>query len=344
MQINLKLSEIKRIIGVETSPDDSFFIKSLSSLENAGTQDLVVVLDKNEQDVFGPVSLDKIKNSKAAIVISKKQFDSDKNYLLVDDPLLAFQKIVDFIESRKSDLTNLIDSSAVVSKTAQLGENVRIGAFSYIGDDVKIGSNVRIDHGVKILNGSIIGDNAIIHSGVVVGSDGFGYQVTKTGLQKIPQVGIVKIGGNVEIGANVTIDRAAFDQTYIGNGVKIDNATHIAHNVFIGDHTVILAQTAIAGSVKIGFGCMIGGQVAIRDHVTIGNNVKIVSKSGVMNNVEDNQVVAGIPTVSFSQWKRICVMISRLPEIYKDFMKFKSFVDKKRKKSFLKRLWERVKS
>lgn len=347
MQINLTVGEIKRIIGVLENSDDSFFIENLSSLENAKQSDIAIVLDKSDKDIFGPVSLDKIKSSNAGIIISKKEFGSkefgaDQKYILVKDPLLAFQKIVNYIETKRES-KSLIDASAVISKMAILKESVSIGASAYVGENVIIGSNVKIYPGAKILNGSIIGDNSIIHSGAVIGSDGFGYQVTKDGLQKIPQIGIVKIGTDVEIGANVTIDRAAFDETYIGNGVKLDNAVHVAHNVFIGDNTVILAQTGIGGSVKIGFGCMIGGQVAIRDHVEIGNNVKIVSKSGVMGDIKDNQTVAGLPTIPFSQWKRICVMVSKLPDIYKDFMRFKSFMDKRRKKSFLRKLWESVK-
>jgi UDP-3-O-[3-hydroxymyristoyl] glucosamine N-acyltransferase len=171
--------------------------------------------------------------------------------------------------------------------------------------------------GVIILDRCHIGDNSIIHAGTVIGSDGFGYQVSQTGMKKIPQIGIVDIGKYVEIGANCSIDRAAFDVTQIGNGVKMDNGCHIAHNVIIGDHTAILAQTGIAGGVKIGMGCMIGGQVAIKDHVVIGDGVKVVSKSGVLTDVSNGQTVAGIPAIPFSQWKRTVVILGKLPEYIK---------------------------
>ncbi len=325
MQIKLNIGEIKRIIGAKTVLDDSFFIKNISSLENAEENDLVVVLDKGARDVFGSIPVDKIKKSNAGIILAKKEIVSGKNYLLVDNPLNAFQKIVDFVQNQDRDSKKIIDPSAVISKTAVLKDNVKIGPHSFVGEKVIIGSNVTIGPGAKILDRCEIGDNSIIYAGAVIGSDGFGYKVTDKGMQKIPQIGIVKIGQNVEIGANTTIDRAAFDQTVIGNGVKIDNNVHIAHNVIVGDHTVILAQTGIAGSVKIGFGCMIGGQVAIRDHVKIGNNVKIVSKSGVMNDIKDGQAVAGIPAIPFGQWKRICVIISRLPEVFKDKGLFRRF-------------------
>ena len=141
--------------------------------------------------------------------------------------------------------------------------------------------------------------------------------MTKQGLQKIPQIGIVSIGMWVEIGANCTIDRASFDKTIIGNGVKLDNSVHIAHNVIVGDGTAILAQTGIAGSTKIGIGCQIGGQVAIKNDIVIGNGVKIVSKSAVAHSLKNGETVSGFPAVPFMQWKRSQALINRLPEFAK---------------------------
>jgi len=337
MQINLNLSQIKHIIGAEIGSDDSFLVKNITSLENAQESDLAVVLDRGSDSVFSPVALDKIKNSKAGIILSEKEFVEGKKYLLTQDSLIAFSKIIDFVNKNSNNNLQKISAQTFIDDKTQIHDTVIVGPYSvildnskidensiiesnvFIGKNVTIGKNSFIYSGARILDGSIIGNNCIIHANAVIGSDGFGYNVSKTGLNKIPQIGIVKIGNNVEIGACATIDRASFEATIISDGCKIDNQVHIAHNVIIGPHTVILAQTGIAGSVQIGFGCQIGGQVAIRDHIKIGNNVKIVSTSGVMNNVVDNETVAGIPAVKFSEWKRLIVIFAKLPEYLKIF-------------------------
>ncbi len=349
MQINLNLSEIKRIIGIKEGPDDSLSLKNISSLENATSDDVAFLFDRGSESVFSPVDIEKIKNSNAGVIIAQKEVVIGKRYLIVDDSLSAFSKIVNFVQDDKSE--NLISNNAVISDKADLHQTVKVGAACvicdntkideltvldsniFIGKNVSIGKNVKIYSGAKILDDSIIGNNCIIHANVVIGSDGFGYSITKRGLQKIPQIGTVQIGSNVEIGACTTVDRAAFDKTIIGDGCKIDNLVQIAHNVVIGPHTVILAQTGIAGGVIIGTGCQIGGQVAIKDHVEIGNGVKIVSKSGVMKDVKDGEVVAGIPAMPFSKWKRAAIVFSMLPEY------LKKFKDREQKMSFFKRFF-----
>ena len=370
MQINLNVEQIKKIIGASSSLDDFFLtcepelperrlIKNITSLEKATQDDLAFLLDRGDESVFAAVSLDKVKTSNAGLIIAKSKVVEGKNYLLVNDPLQAFWALVNFVEKQdQSDSDLNINSTVVVSKTAklkdnvkiqansviqddaQIGENSVIGANVFIGKKVVIGSNVKIYAGAIILDGCKIGNDCIIHSNVVIGSDGFSYSVTKFGLQKIPQIGIVEIGNNVEIGACCTIDRASFEKTIIGDGVKLDNHVHIAHNVKIGPHTVIIAQTGIAGEAQIGAACQIGGQVAIRDHIKIGNKVKIVSKSGIMKDLPDGAIVAGIPAVPFTQWKRMSVMINKLPELLKEFTQLKSLASHiKTKKGFFGRFW-----
>ncbi|MBD3231692.1 UDP-3-O-(3-hydroxymyristoyl)glucosamine N-acyltransferase [Candidatus Dependentiae bacterium] len=347
MQIKLNIATIKEIIGAtKCNLDDSFLIQNITSLENAGKDDIAVVLDRGEDSIFDDISSDKIKNSKAALILSKNEIVTGKNYLLVDNTLDAFCKILNFVEKntciREKNIheTVTVGQNVIIENGVSIDHNTSVGSNSFIGFNAKIGSNVKIYPGVKILNGSIIGNNCIIHSGTVIGSDGFGYSVTKNGLKKIPQIGIVKIGCNVEIGANCSIDRASFEMTIIGNGVKLDNQIHIAHNVKIGAHTVILAQTGIAGGAIIGFGCQIGGQVAIKDHIKIGNRVKIVSKSAVLKNIEEGEIVAGIPTMSFANWKRVTLLVANLPNFFKEFKKLKMLAKSlENKKSFLKRFW-----
>ncbi|MBD3273152.1 UDP-3-O-(3-hydroxymyristoyl)glucosamine N-acyltransferase [Candidatus Dependentiae bacterium] len=349
MQINLNLSDIKKIIGADLNPDDSFSVKNISSLEDADSNDIAFLFDRGSESVFSPVNLELVKKSNAGIIVAQKEIVPGKKYLLVKDPLSAFTKIINFVQ--KDDSKKLIEDTAVISNKADIHQSVKIGAASvvcdnakideltildsnvFIGKNVCIGKNVRIYSGVKILDGSIIGNNSIIHSNTVIGSDGFGYAANKNGLQKIPQIGIVQVGNNVEIGANTTIDRATFNKTIIGDGCKIDNLVMIAHNVVIGPHTAILAQTGIAGGVVIGAGCQIGGQVAIKDHIKIGNGAKIVSKSGVMKDIKDGDVVAGIPAMPFSKWKRAMIVFSMLPEY------LKKFKERDKKAGFFKRLF-----
>ncbi|MFH1643932.1 MAG: UDP-3-O-(3-hydroxymyristoyl)glucosamine N-acyltransferase [bacterium] len=356
MQINLTVGEIIKLVEGQTSLDSSFLIENIKSFETAKQNDLAFFIDRGQNSVFDKFPLELIQKSNAGLILASRPIIEGKNYLIVKDPLYAFQKIVDYIQNEK--FITGVHKTAIIGVTAKLEENVTIcanvviedgtfigknsyiGANTYIGKKVYLGKNVKLNPGCRILHDCVIGDNTQIYSGAVIGSDGFGYEVGQLGLRKIPQIGIVRIGQNVEIGANATVDRASFDETFIGDGVKIDNMVHIAHNVYVGNHTAILAQTVIGGTVKIGFGCQIGGQVAIKDHVTIGNGAKIVSKSAVMKDIKDGETVAGIPAIPFSKWKRLMVATMRLPEIIDIAKQAKIFLDKKNeKKSFWSKLF-----
>ena len=251
--------------------------------------------------------------------------------MLGDDPLAALAKLLKFSKPVLAD-DERIAPSAFVHPKAQLADDVVVGplavveegavigagseilARTVVGKNCQIGKQVLLHPSVTVLEGCVVGDHTIIHSGAIIGSDGFGYRVTKQGMQKIPHLGNVVIGKHVEIGAGCCIDRAVFESTTIADGVKLDNLVHIAHNVKIGPHTAIIAQTGIAGSTTIGAGCQIGGQVGIKDHITIGNQVKVVSKSAVLRDLPDGAVVAGIPAIPFRQWKRLMVLFSKFDE------------------------------
>jgi len=358
-KVNVTIQELLSVVEGQSSLDPSFLVKRISSLEQAQEHDLAILFDPEDNSVFAQVSLEKIKTCKAGVIMASRPVVAGKNYVTVRDPLKAFEKLVVFLDGRKktTDMTMpgfkaigefaviedevTIDPYAVIQDDAKIGYGAKIGSHVFIGKGCEIGCNVIIHPGVQILDRCVVGDNSIIHSGAVIGSDGFGYRVMKTGLRKVPHIGIVRIGKFVEIGAKVTIDRAEFDETVIGDGVKIDNGVHIAHNVKIGPSTAILAQTGIAGSTVIGAGCQIGGQVAIRDHLTIGNHVKIVSKSAVMNNLKDGEVVCGIPSISFSQWKRMMVSMMKLPELVKSFKEIKGYVEDRKKGGILSFLFRR---
>ena len=338
MNVNSDLGLILKVVDGNSSIDHSLFFENVRSIELAGEQDIAFVFDPEDNSVFPQLSLDKIKNSKAGMIIASRPWVDGKNYIIVDDPISALHKIASFKNHCHSDVetiprihpSSVIASNAKVSDTATIGANVVIesgvtvgdrsvvGPNSFIGRNTTIGESTVIYPHVSILYGTIVGSHTIIHAGAVIGSDGFGYRVMKSGLRKEPQVGIVRIGNNVEIGANTAIDRATFEETVISDGVKIDNHVQIAHNVHIGQGTAILALTGIAGGVRIGKACQIGGLVAIRDHVVIEDRVKIVSKSGVMNSLKDGEVVAGIPSMPFGKWKRLVVTLLKLHELEKE--------------------------
>lgn len=371
VRLNLTIRELCDLVEGDTtlnpaaSDGGMFLVKHIASLEEAQEHDIAVFFDPEEKSVFDSIPLERVRASKAGIILASKPIvDADevpleKEYVLVKDPIKALEKLESFVANRKDKKepklhrTAFIDEFAVVEDEvsvgpyaviqddAKVGFGAKIGASAFIGRGCQIGCNAVIHPGARILDRCVIGDNTIIHSGAVVGSDGFGYRVMTSGLRKVPHLGIVRIGRNVEIGANATIDRSEFSETVIEDGVKIDNNVHIAHNVKIGRGTAILAQTGIAGSTVIGQGCQIGGQVAIKDHIKIGNGVKIVSKSAVMKNLKDGEVVCGIPSMPFNQWKRMMVAVAKLPEFIRPLRMMKDYVERKQKKEgFLKSLFK----
>ena len=217
-----------------------------------------------------------------------------------------------------------IAAMVMVGERVQVGQRVKICGGVVIGDDVKIGSDVLIHPNATILAGSIVGDRVIIHSGTVVGSDGFGYAHDSEGRHvKRPHVGYVQIDDDVEIGANVCIDRATFGRTWIKRGTKIDNLIQIAHNVEIGEDSIMVAQSGISGSTILGNGVVMGGKAAIGGHLKIGNHVTLAAKAGVMDNQADGVVVAGFPAFLHKKWLRSVSIFQKLPDLVRDVREIK---------------------
>ena len=207
---------------------------------------------------------------------------------------------------------------AVIDSGAKIAENVKIYPQAYIGSNVVIGKNSIIHPGVRILSDCVIGNDCVVHAGVIIGGDGFGFSPnSENNYQKVAQIGNVIIEDHVEIGANTTIDRATLGSTIIRKGVKIDNLIQIAHNVEIGENTVIAAQTGIAGSTKIGKNCMIGGQVGIVGHITIADGTMIAAQSGIGASIKNRAILQGSPAFSIGDYKKAYVGFRRLPEIMK---------------------------
>ncbi|MGB0789289.1 MAG: UDP-3-O-(3-hydroxymyristoyl)glucosamine N-acyltransferase, partial [Marinirhabdus sp.] len=285
-----------------------------------------------------------IYTTKASITIVNSDFVSENGLgttlIRVDNAYDAFSQLLEYYNQVKLNKEG-IEEPVFISSSTTYGKNIYIGAFSYIGKNVQIGDNVKIypnayigdnvsiaDNtvvfaGAKIYSESVIGSNCIIHSGAIVGADGFGYTPNENGkYKKIPQTGNVIVADFVDIGAGTTIDRATLGSTIIHRGVKLDNQIQIAHNVEIGENTVIAAQTGIAGSTKIGKNCQIGGQVGIVGHITIGDNVRIQAQSGIGRNVSDNEALQGSPALKYGDYNKSYVHFKNLPKIMERFNTF----------------------
>ena len=276
--------------------------------------------------------------TEASVVIVNKDFIIEKEVnatlICVEDAYSAFAKILEHYDKARGARSG-VEEPSFISNSADIGPGVYRGAFSYIGDNSKLGENVKVYPnvhigenvtigndvvlfaGVKICSGTIIGDNCTLHMGVVVGSDGFGFAPNSNNeYKKVVQTGNVVIESNVEIGANTTIDRATLGSTIIRKGVKLDNLIQVAHNVEIGENTVIAAQTGIAGSVKIGKDCMIGGQVGLKGHITIADKVKIAAQSGIASSLlKEGEVVQGTPAIPIGEFNRSYVLFKSFPKL-----------------------------
>lgn len=251
----------------------------------------------------------------------------------VENAYKAFSQLLEYYNQVKMNKSG-IENPVYIHESAKYGENLYLGAFAYLGENVQLGNNVKIypnvylgdnvsigDNtilftGAKIYSETVVGKFCIIHSGVVIGADGFGFTPNESGeYKKVPQTGNVVIEDYVDIGAGTTIDRATLGSTVIKKGVKLDNQIQIAHNVTIGENTVIAAQTGVAGSTKIGKNCMIGGQVGIAGHIVIGNNVKVQAQSGIGRNVKDNETIQGSPAFGYGDFNKSYVHFKNLPKL-----------------------------
>jgi len=264
-----------------------------------------------------------------AILVPQNLTGDDERWIRVDDPYFAFARIMTRWFSARP-MPKGVSPQASISSSANLGTNVAVGPFAIIGDEVVIGNNVTIFQGVSIEAGSTIGDDSIIypnvviydgtrighrciiHAGVVIGSDGYGFAMHEGKHHKIPQIGIVRIEDDVEIGAGTTIDRAALGETVIGEGTKIDNLVMIAHNVKVGKHCLLVSQVGIAGSTELGDHVFVAGQSGFSGHLKIGHRVQVAAKSAVLADVPDDTKVMGSPAMPFNEFARRHAAVKRL--------------------------------
>jgi UDP-3-O-[3-hydroxymyristoyl] glucosamine N-acyltransferase len=322
-----KLKDLAKLVDGELIGDGNIKIESAAPIEKAAKGQITFLANSKYKKY--------LKTTKAsAIVLSVNTEFNNIPVIRHKDPYYAFAQILDILYPDESTEVG-IDQTAVISDRVKIDKNCCIGALVYIGKDSKIGKNCRImpqvhigkkvklgDNckiypGVSILDRTIIGNNTTIHSGTVIGSDGFGYAQHEKGIKKVKQVGYVEIGHDVELGANVTVDRGALGPTKIGNYVKIDNLVQVAHNVEIGDYSIIVSQTGISGSTKLGKGVILAGQVGLVGHLDIGNGVKVGAQSGVAKDIPAGKTYFGTPAIDISQRLRIESIINRLPELIK---------------------------
>ena len=322
----ITVKEIAELVKGELIGDGAREIKGVSGIEEAEKGEITFIDNPKFKDL--------IRSTKASCIITSFDVDdTDKPIIKCKNPSLAITKIVEAVFPYKINHPGGIDKSASLGKNVLLGIRAAVGANSVIQDNVSVGDGsiiyplVYIGEGVKIGKNSIIypnvtirervtiGNNVIIHGGAVIGSDGFGFLRDGAVLRKIPQMGIVEVQDDVEIGANATIDRARFGKTVIGKGTKIDNLVQIAHNVKTGQNCIIVAQVGISGSVDIGNNVILGGQAGITDHVEIGDNVMVAAKGGITKSVPPNTVMSGIPARPHHLSKRLVAHIDNLPKM-----------------------------
>jgi len=325
--MEISLRELAELVGGKVIGDPAAKVSGLGSLDDA-TEGQITFLSN-------PKLADKVVRTKATAVILPKGVESfGRNVIETSNPYLAFAKVLTLFSAAPGNPQGIMDGS-LVSESAVLGADVTIYPGAYIGEHVTIGDRVTVHPGAVIYeqtsigcdvtihsNVSIrercrIGNRVIIHNGAVIGADGFGYVPDGKSYYKIPQVGIVVIEDDVEIGANTTIDRAALDITLIKRGVKIDNLVQVAHNCQIGEDTAIAAQTGISGSCIIGRNVTISGQVAMAGHVKVGDNIILAGRCGVTGDLEQPGVYSGLPPVPHKEWLKASVVFPKLPEMKK---------------------------
>ena len=325
--------QIAQIIDGIVEGDENILVSNLSKIEEGTIGTLTFLAN--------PAYTNYIYSTNASIVIVNKSFvlenpvKSSCTLIRVENAYESFAKLLELYNQINTEKEG-VEQPSFVSSNAMIGENCYVGAFAYIGqnvsignhvkiyphvyigDNCKIGNNTTLFSGVKIYHDCVIGMNCTIHASTVVGSDGFGFAPNNEGhvFTKVPQIGNVIIEDDVEIGSNSSIDRATLGSTILRKGVKLDNLVQIAHNVEIGENTVIAGLSGIAGSTKVGKNCMIGAQVGVAGHLRIANGVKIAGQSGIGSNIDkEGEILQGSPAFNIGEFKRSYVLFRGLPKL-----------------------------
>ena len=332
------LKEIAKLIDGTIIGDENIHITGVSGIKEAKKGDITFIANSKYMNLMDATNA-------SAIITSSDVNSGPKTIIKTDNPSLAFSRLVSLLAPNEDKHPEGIHSTAIIGNSVKLGKNVAIQPYVvvedyaeiddnavlysgvYLGHHAKIGKNCIIYPSVSIRERVTIGDRVIIHSGSVIGSDGFGFATVKGVHHKIPQIGTVAIEDDVEIGANVTIDRARFDKTVVGRGTKIDNLVQIAHNVIIGENSIVVAQAGISGSTVIGREVILAGQSGVVGHINIGDGSIVAAQAGVTKSVPPNTKVSGYPAKPHNVAKRVNACVQRLPEMMKTIKDLQSRIE-----------------
>jgi UDP-3-O-[3-hydroxymyristoyl] glucosamine N-acyltransferase len=328
------LSELALLVNGEVAGDPDVRIHGIGDISTAKPGEITFIVKVGRVDEIAATAA-------AAVIVPLAIEKAEKPLIRVKDPYLAAAIIHNHLLAKPFAATGTDDRAvvgkdcripaavaigpmAVIGNRVVIGERVTIHAGVVIGDDVTIGDDVLLYPNVTLYNGCRLGARVIIHSGTVVGSDGFGYATDEQGRHvKRPHVGIVQIDDDVEIGANVCIDRGTFGKTWIKQGCKIDNLVQVAHNVVIGEGSIVVAQVGIAGSTTLGRGVVLGGQVGIKGHIHLGDRAMVAAQSGVHGNLQQGAIVSGSPAIPHKDWLKASTLFARLPKLHQELREIK---------------------
>lgn len=336
---SVDVNELAKLVDGLVVGDGTVKISRLQAVEEAGTGDITFLADSAKTDVLA--------HSRAsAVIIPMDMEPGTKTVVQVKNPYLASAIIHNHLLAEPFDAKGIhkaahvgvdcsisdnvtIEATATIGDRVTIGERVHIFPGVYIGNDVKIGDDTIIRSNVTIEHECLIGNRVIIHSGTVVGSDGYGYAADERGCHiKRPQVGIVRIDDDVEIGANCCLDRAAYGITWIKSGVKLDNLVHIAHNVVVGENSLLLGHVGIAGSTTLGRNVVFGGKSGAKGHIEVGDGVMVAAMSGVTRNQPSGVVLGGMPAIPVKKWAKAASAFGKVPDLRAEVRRLSKEVEK----------------
>ena len=320
------LGHYAQLVGGKVIGDPSIRIAAVNTLDHAGPGDITFLANPKYQRMLATTHA-------SAVIVSPEYAVSPANLLQVADPYFALRQIMVAIYGYRRQPMGGVHKLANVSPDATLGEGVTVSAFAtveagasvgprtvlypnaYVGVNARVGADCVLHPNVVVYDGCILGDRVILHSGTVIGQDGFGFATHDGVHHKIPQVGIARLGDDVEMGANCAVDRATLGETVIGSGTKFSDLVAIGHGTTIGEHCLLVAQVGIAGSVTVGKHCVLAGQVGVAGHLRINDNVTVAAKSGVINDIPAGQTILGQPAIDITKAKKNYVAFVQLAEL-----------------------------
>jgi len=331
------ISEIAAFLQGSVVGDGSVEIRDIKGLDEAGAGDLTFLANPRYRKKIASTAA-------SAILVSAPVEGTGKNFIVVKDPYAALARLLALFYPEEPEFRGVspdafigpgaaVAEGATVYPGAYVGKDARIGRGSvlypgvYLGPGAVVGEDCILYPNVTVYRRCLIGSRVILHAGVVVGSDGFGFANPAVENRKVPQVGIVQIDDDVEIQANTTIDRGTLGKTWIQRGAKIDNLVQIAHNVVIGENSVVVAQVGISGSTRLGKRVIIGGQAGLVGHIQVGDNVMIAARAGVNKDIPASRIMSGTPAIPHPEWLRLNAHIMRLPEMHKTLLELKKKIE-----------------